>query len=365
LRYVFYDANYLVLYQDLPGIKEFLAFFRVYGQGVAPVDRTGVLKFPVRARSLFPLPQLQLGLFTKTYEQLCNERAQELLARAEKLDTLLYVFWSGGIDSTCMLVSFLKNATLSQLARITVLMSDASIAEYPAFYRDHIRWKLQREAASMFPYLIGTHRLIINGEHNDQLFGSDIIASAINRFGFEVVNEPYNRELFTVFFANQVGEDTARLLVRLFERLRDRAPITLKTNYDVFWWINFSVKWQTVYMRMLSYTAERNSKLISAKYLGTYYQPFYNTEGFELWSMTNPRQRVKEGWRSYKWPAKEVIYEFTKDADYRDNKLKRGSLQYLVQQHVPFNFIDEDFVFHRSATPEEFYVEDNDFARSS
>jgi hypothetical protein len=24
----------------------------------------------------------------------------------------------------------------------------------------------------------------------------------------------------------------------------------------------------------------------------------------------------------YKWPAKDVIFDFTKDADYRDNKLK-------------------------------------------
>jgi hypothetical protein len=361
MRYVCYNANCLARYQDLPGIKEFLFYFRAYEDpNMSPVDRTGVIKFPVRTKSLCPLPQLRL--FMPTYEEVCNERAQELLARAEKLDTSLYVFWSGGIDSTCVLVSLLKNAFVAQRERIVVVMSEDSIAEYPAFYHQHIRGKLRRESAMMFPYIIGTHRVLVSGENNDQLFGSDIIASVINRFGFDAVLEPYNRELFMVFFTTEMGEHAARLYVRLFEELKERAPVVLKTNYDVFWWINFAVKWQTAYMRMLSFTAKRNVHLLSEHYVKTYYAPFYSTESFQLWSLSNPRQRVRDGWRSYKWPAKEIIYEYTKDADYRDNKLKRGSLQYLAVKHIPF-IIDENFKCHESITPEEFYVEDNDFIR--
>jgi hypothetical protein len=335
----------------------------VYGPTTAPVDRSGVLKFPVRMRSMFPLPQMRM--FTKTYEELCNERAQQLLARAERLDTWLYAFWSGGIDSTCLLVSLLKNASPAQKERLVVLMSEESIAEYPLFYQKYIRGQLRRESAMLFPYIIGTPVVLVNGEHNDQLFGSDIIAPAINRFGADAVCGPYNRNLFAAFFVEGLsgegmGDDAPRY-VELFERLCDNAPITLSTNYDHFWWINFVLKWQTVYMRMLNYTAERNARLLSETYLRKFYAPFYNTEGFQLWSMGNTEQRLTNGWRSYKWPAKELIFNFTKDANYRDTKIKRGSLKFLILGQIANNFIDDKFGFHKQVALEDFYAKDNAF----
>ena len=116
-----------------------------------------------------------------------------------------------------------------------------------------------------------------------------------------------------------------------------------------------------VFMRMLGYTAKTNADMLSESYVSGYYAPFFNTEDFQLWSMNNIDLRIKKNWRSYKWPAKEVISKFTRDADYRDNKLKRGSLVFLIAQHVPFNFIDENFRFHENVSPEEFYEPGNDF----
>lgn len=362
MRFLFYNDIYLERFRGLPGIEELLCYFKIYGHTIAPVDRSGTLAFPVRLRSLFPLPKMQPC--TKTYEDLCNERARQLLARADRLDLPLYTFWSGGVDSTCVLVSLLKMANSAQRERIVVLMSEGSIAEYSSFYCKFIRGThLRRESATLFPYVIGTKRLLVSGEHNDQLFGSDIISDVINLFGVDAVRERYDRRLFTAFFARKLGgnEKVAQLYVNLFEQLADGAPVHLSSNYDFFWWINFAVKWQTVYMRILSYTAERNINLVTPEYLKTYYAPFYNTEGFQLWSMNNIDQRMRNGWKSYKWPAKEVIYEFTKDAEYRDNKVKRGSLQYLIAAQMEFNFIDDKFGFHIDAKPEDFYEGENCF----
>lgn len=361
MQLTFYDCWCLAEHGFLPGIEKLQAYFKLYAGGVAPVDRSGVIRFPVRMKTLFPLPVMRE---TKhCYEEVCNERAKELLTRAERLDTSLYVFWSGGIDSTCVLVSLLKYAGSAQRERIVVLLSEDSIAENPVFYRKFVRRWLRREAAGLFPYILGTKNLIVTGEHNDQLFGSDIIAWAIVRFGADVINAPYDSQMFLSFFAELMGGDldSAQLYVRLFERLRELAPVELKTNFDQFWWINFTIKWQTVYMRMLAYTAERNIPLLSSAYLKSYYAPFYNTEAFQLWSMNNLRQRMKNGWNSYKWPAKEIIYEFTRDADYRDKKMKRGSLAFLVQaKRIPASFIDDKFAFHKELASEHFYEPDND-----
>jgi hypothetical protein len=367
MRLAYYSPNRLSVHQHLPGMGIFLLYFKIFGQNlIAPVDRSKTIKLPVLTQSFFPLPRMRV--FTKTYSELCDERAHQLLERAQQLDVPLCALWSGGIDSTCLLVSLLRNATRAQKEHIIVLMSEDSIDEYPAFYAKHIRSKLRRESAMLFPYLLGSKNLIVNGELNDQLFGSDIIAKAIVQFGGEVVRERYSHDLFVEFFTKMTDGDraSAELFVELFERLRDNAPIPIKTNHEMWWWINFVMKWQAVYMRVLSFAAERNAHLITPEYVRSYYAPFYNTQGFQLWSMNNSvEQKVRNGWRSYKWPAKEVIYEFTKDAGYRDNKLKRGSLHYLVAQKVPFEFIDDKLRFLRYVGPKEFYTEDNDFIRSS
>jgi hypothetical protein len=361
MNFVYYNAiiasdpkNY-----ELSGIKKFSSYFKIYNFGVVPIDRTGTITFPIRTKSLFPMPAFRT--FTRTYEDICNERAKELLTRAETLDTTLYAFWSGGIDSTTVLVSLLKNATASQHDRIVVLMSEESIAENPNFYRDHIHGKLRRESSARFPYLIGTRHLLVNGEHNDQVFGSDIVASVISRFGAGVIHKPYDRELLRAFFAEKVGEELAAFYVTLFERLKEAAPVDIKTNYDIFWWINFAVKWQTVYTRMLCYTAKRTVGAVTSEYLQAYYAPFFNTEAFQLWSMNNPDKKMRDEWRTYKWPAKEVIYNFDRDAEYRDNKTKRGSLYHLILQQIPFNFIDESFRFSEEIDSSVYHQPLNDF----
>jgi len=267
------------------------------------------------------------------------------------------------VDSTCVLVSLLRNATAAQKQRIVVLLSEDSITEYPKFYREHIRGKVLCRSAMLFPYIIGTKNLLVNGEHNDQIFGSDITIEVINRFGAETITGAYDPKLLQAFFEVKLegNAEMAAFYVELFERLKEIAPVPIKTNYEVLWWNNFAVKWQTVYARMLSFTARRNADKLSPKYLKDYYQPFFNTEAFQLWSMNNLDSRIRDGWRSYKWPAKEVIYEYTKDMDYLNTKIKRGSLQSLITKHAQFNFMDDRFKFHDQLGPEVFYQEQNDF----
>ena len=60
---------------------------------------------------------------------LLDQRATELLATQRKLA----VMWSGGIDSTCVLVALLKH--LQHQDQLVVYMTDVSIAENPEFYK--------------------------------------------------------------------------------------------------------------------------------------------------------------------------------------------------------------------------------------
>lgn len=345
---------------EFPGTETLSWYFKIYTAGAIPIDRTGTIVTPVRTKSLFPMPAFVP--MKKTYEEICNERAKDLLSRAERLNAPVYVLWSGGIDSTLVLVSLLKNATPEQKKTIIVLMSEISITENPRFYDEHIRGVLKTATSSSVPSVVGNSCMLISGEHNDQIFGSDIMIKLIVRHGNGVLHEPYTRDRFFQQYAESI-EDPAIInrFLDLFEKLRGICPIPLTSNFDFAWWINFSLKWQAVNVRMLTFVAPERAATVTAEYVRDYFEPFYNTVDFQLWSLNNHDKKIKDEWRTYKWVCKEIIYDFTGDAEYRDNKLKRGSLGNFVKQVESFTFLDSEYKLYNSMAQEEFYVPNNDF----
>lgn len=344
-----------------PGVEKFAQYFQhFYPTTTGLVDRNGGITFPFRMECLFPMPKYRT--FDRSFESICNDRAREMLDRAKKLDSKLHIFWSGGIDSTLALVSLLKQASDEERENIVVLMTEDSILENPNFYRDHVRGKLRTDAANMFPYLLGTKHMLIGGECNDQLFGSDIVAKFIQKFGTGFMHQPYSRDLFFSFFNdNAQNPEIVNFYLDLFERLKDACPVKLTTNYHLLWWINFSLKWQPVYMRILNFVSPRNAKNITPDYIRNVYDQFYATEEFQLWSLNNLDKKIKDSWKTYKWVCKDIIYDYTGDVDYRDNKLKRGSLHGVIIQRTQYNFIDKDFKFYEKLPTEEYYQPKNDF----
>jgi hypothetical protein len=338
-----------------PALERLSAYFKIY-PGASPIDRTGTITFPTRMKSVFPLPQMRER--QESYDNICAQRAADLLQLAARVDAQIYVFWSGGVDSTCALVSLLKQCKDKQ--RIIVLLTEKSVLEYPLFFTRYIRGKLRHAPADLFVDLFAGHNVIVSGEHNDQLFGSDIIGEAISLFGIEAVTGRLQRELLTSLFEYRLNGDreTALFFSGLFGRFIETAPVALKTNFDLLWWINFALKWQTVYMRTLLFSRQA----LSYDHVKTFYQPFFNTPEFQLWSMNNLDKRIKDHWRTYKWPAKDVIFEFTKDADYRDNKIKHQSLVSLLSKRPHHKFLDENFAFHQQV---DWYQPVNDFQTRS
>src|SRR5215472_2914098 len=102
----FLHHGYLLLPEKRSRDLEILnSYFTVYF-GASPCDRTNTIVFPTRMRSIFPLPQMRD--FRASYKDLCHQRAINLLQLAAYLNTKIYVFWSGGVDSTCVLACLLQ-----------------------------------------------------------------------------------------------------------------------------------------------------------------------------------------------------------------------------------------------------------------
>ena len=346
----------------LPGIDKFIKFFKFYNDANSAIfDRSSTFRTPVRMKNLFPIPIMRP--FKKSLEEVCNDRARQLLEASEAMSVSLNVMWSGGIDSTLVLVSLLKNATVSQKKRIVVLLTEDSIAENPKFYATHLRGCVKIESSDTLPYILGSSNLLVGGEGNDQIFGSGAPhKKLVEDYPPGTIRKPYSRDLFFELYSRMV-QDTqlVNFFLDIHDRLRAAAPIELSTNGDVAWWEKFCTKWQAVYTRKLTCVAPRNVSLMTHEWITNYYRQFYMTEEFQLWSMNNLDKRIKDSWKSYKWLCKDIIYDFTKDAEYRDNKTKWGSLGNVFRQRQTYSFIDESLQFYTSLDPEEYFEPENNF----
>jgi hypothetical protein len=137
--------------------------------------------------------------------------------------------------------------------------------------------------------------------------------------------------------------------------LADAATIQIDTIYKYFWWMNFCLKWQNVYVRMLAYSQNRSTLKLDENY-----NSFYGTQDFQLWAMNNCGNiLVKEPYNT-KLHMKEYILDVNGDAEYI-NKPKIGSLGALFRRKGNVFSIDENLNYSNEYPGEEYYNFENDF----
>lgn len=275
--------------------------------GAAILDRTDTVDFGFKYKTLTPIPELVS--YTKTFEQTADEHGIKLVTQADTDNCNINIMWSGGIDSTTALISLIKTGKTD---RIHVLLSPASVAEYPLFFETFIKDKLQYSLVDDPKTLLNVKDINVTGEIGDQLFGS---AAILKAYDAGKLFSPY-AEYIHKGFLRKLEEQTAK------------CPIKLTTTFDFLWWFNFSMKYQNVQLRIYPSVQLPYGKITH----------FFDTTEFQLWSMNNPDKKIKDTPESYKYTAKDYIFDFTEDSEYRDNKLKIGSLQL---GGVPYAIDDE------------------------
>lgn len=348
---------------DAPPVHEWSGIYNVIASSVCMVDRTENVKIPFNVKLYdkyrMPTDMTECDL---SYEQCCERRANELYELSKVLDKPILLFYSGGIDSTLMLITFFKVIPENDRERLTIMMDYESIKEYPLFYKQYIRGKLKTLPSASFDNYFNKQYIIIGGEHNDQLFGSDIVIAYANMFTFEEITQRYTRDNMTRFFINSgMTIEQSNIWFDLLDENCKAAPVAIVTVFDFLWWLNFNFKWQAVFFRMLMRCRSSSQSNVDQEFVDTYYHHFYSEDYFQLWSMNNHDKKIKDEWKTYKHLAKDLIYEYTQDADYRDNKTKSPSLYKLFTLRRTPKALTTDYNFIYDLEPEKIYVPDNSF----
>lgn len=295
------------------------------------------------------------------------ERASELWNVGRPIN----VFWSGGIDSTAMLVALMMtNNNWNNQLHITTTQRSIT-EEYPKFFEDYLSGSnvtvvdgdrmLHRDFYS-------DDEVNLTGDLADQLFGSGFSQRYVGQFDKAQLHTPL-AQIRSQLFERATTIGTSRLnTVTRWPRHRvtnvlphinslslsiqlthlvsedqfltwvdnhlSRAPFKLNTLYDMMWWLNFTLKWTEKKYRLVGILGDSSIEPSASV--------FFDTPDFQWWSMTHHHEKIQPSdWKTYKQPLKDFIFSFTNDDQYRTNKTKEVSLMHTLE---PINGIGQNMV---------------------
>jgi hypothetical protein len=352
-------------HEKLPGGKNFSMIFYVMGGNYVFHDRGNNVSMPLNYKLMDHLKLPEFKKFDKSFEQICDERAVELYRRAENSNRKLAVMYSGGIDSTLVITSLLKNLNREQLKNVVVLMNEESIFENRNFYYNYISKNLTCIPSFNYgAYATSKEYMLISGEQADMLF--------LPGFVFDFLNFTKNKLDSTFLPLDQTKgqvidcinymlpaykeKNSAENIYHTIEKVCKSAPVEIKNIQDMWWWAYFITKWQSCYLRMLGFIP--NPNLVEFE---TGYTTFFCNDNFQLWSMNNRESIIKNGMDTYKFVQKDYIYDFNKDLQYYKEKKKLGSLGSAVRRKKPIVYMDSGMNFSYDMPSTEFFNYNNDF----
>jgi hypothetical protein len=364
MKNLYYYNTYAVREQlKTPDVIAWDDMYNMIGKAVNVIDRTSTLIQPMNT-AIHPsckLPTYRIS--NLSFADCAALRAKQIWDIAIKTNRKIGILWSGGIDSTTVISSFIKNFPLAELKEhIYILTSPEARLENPEFYQKYIFSNFELVSSEYLPWQFEKDDILITGELNDQLFGSDLIKTYLVNNDANIINSKFNKDHLIAYLTTHMkNQRVAELLVNSIIASSQKTGITLDTNTDFFWWFNFCFKWQAVNFRIYALVMPRFLSNVTELWHTEHLFHFFQTDEFQLWSMNNPQVRYITDWKKYKQVAKEYIFDLDKNENYLQLKIKRPSLFTLFHQRKVNQGIESDFKLLETIDVCEYYNPNNDF----
>ena len=232
------------------------------------------------------------------------------------------VFWSGGIDSTVALVALMMTNS-DWLNRIRIYTSEYAIREeYPLFYDIYLKNAdvvMLKNLEFFDKKLFDLDLLPIDGTCGDQIWGCNIMRD-MGEMRKQHYSKLYNHN---EFYLHTEKHKRLYITIDYIEQQIEKFPVPIKTVADLYWMLTFTHKWDHVKSRAIA--AVNDITIFDNKI------SFFNSLYYQRWAMSNLDVKLGDTWNTYKQPAKDFIYEFTGDNEYRVNKLQHESMGRSVE----------------------------------
>jgi hypothetical protein len=237
------------------------------------------------------------------------------------------VLWSGGIDSTVIVASILKNLSPADRANIDIACNRVSIYEHPQFYYRYIEPNFVNIVDSNFLKFnkdLFEKYYIIDGEPADQLYGGFASRGMIN--GNAILKDwRTDPDELIDMFSSRVNLQFAEWYNQTIKENIESIDVPVENYYDFCWWIFFNASWMSILLRPLQF--QTSSSVESLKSYLDNFIPWFDTVEYQQWSLTN-RLGTKYGINigERKLASKQYIYKFDHDEYYFRFKTKMESV---------------------------------------
>ena len=242
------------------------------------------------------------------HSKMCEARALELKALANGRS--IFLFWSGGIDSTLALHSL--NAAG---VKFTIIFDEESTDEYDELSADIINGKYPNITTLFGPQpdeyktiLDDTSNYMITGGSGDEIFGGEPNCQG------EVENSEQD---YLLYIPGYIIDSTNQYV----ERVVGKEAMMDLTVCEWRWAINFIYRYQQV---QISSMYMLGLDMVNARD-GHDAIHFYDNQAFNIWSMQNYKDLCGNG--EDKMVAKKLIHEYDGYDRYLENKIKVCSMK--------------------------------------
>jgi len=273
-----------------------------------PVDRTGMAIGAVKFAKprAWAVPQQPMDLNTAM-----AQRVQEICALGKPVN----IMWSGGIDSTAMLVAFLQYAP--DLKQCRVIYSPWSTYEHPEFFKFLSSFSgLEKIDISGELYLTQNFDgIYVSGNTGDEMHAS-LDQSFFDQVGFQGLNQPYKD-----FFKAQGADDT---LIDFCQQHFASAGRPIESVLEARWWFYACCKLTSIlYTTDLSLLCSGPTPFAADRLIG-----FFDSAYYEQFIYFNIDCIIaSDNYATWKQHLKDFCFEFDGFDTWRRTKTKFSSVQ--------------------------------------
>lgn len=252
----------------------------------------------------------------------CTEQVFQRLKKTQ-WDRPWVVDWSGGIDSTVIVVALLRNLSAADLQNVTINLNAFSYWENPDFYTNHIRPNFRCVNSHDYNQTIRHQpHYRLHGEPADMLWGAAKALQA-RKDGVDLARSWRDLDPRWLIFNQRLwGTDASQWILDVMDQSIQSVPqYGVETVADWYWWLNFNFKW----VQKMAYDFGHRDRARAQQYFDTVV-PWYADPAYQLWSINHGRFSLLDTrLEAYKTEAKDYIWSWDHNDLYRKFKLKFNS----------------------------------------
>lgn len=286
------------------------------------VDRTNSTKSPLNFRVFRPWQQAQQQ---SNIDDVFESRVKFYTDQNCCLD----LFWSGGADSTAMVVSFLKHSP--NLDQLRLIYTPYSLYENRDFFEFVIKEfpNLQTLDISGDVYINNNFNGIVITGHGGDEFTASLDESFFDKIGGTTgLNQDWRD-----FFLRESGNQQ---LIDFCEEYFQKSGKTINTVLEARWWFYASNKSQVFAPRDMSFLLNQHDTSLNK------FSAFFDCQEFEdyMWHNTDKIIEPDGDYKTYKKFLRHYINQFYNNRDYLDNTAKINSMQFQFYRWKKIELLD-------------------------